>query len=47
MPSGDAQVNGFKCENGERRVDVIDLSKFAELYGVPLSWFPKGKGRGK
>lgn len=28
-----------KCERGERRIDVIELQKFAKLYGLPLSWF--------
>ena len=34
-----------KCETGERRVDVIELSDFAELYGKPLKYFvPKRSG---
>jgi transcriptional regulator with XRE-family HTH domain len=28
-----------KCESGERRVDVIELSEFAEIYRKPLSFF--------
>jgi transcriptional regulator with XRE-family HTH domain len=28
-----------KCERGERRLDVIELNRFAKLYGKPLSWF--------
>lgn len=28
-----------KGETGERRVDVIELAKFARLYGKPLSFF--------
>jgi transcriptional regulator with XRE-family HTH domain len=28
-----------KCESGERRVDVIELAAFAELYKLPLSFF--------
>jgi transcriptional regulator with XRE-family HTH domain len=28
-----------KCESGERRVDVLELGEFAELYGRPLSFF--------
>ncbi|HEU4642142.1 MAG TPA: helix-turn-helix transcriptional regulator [Gemmatimonadaceae bacterium] len=28
-----------KCETGERRVDVIELARFAALYGKPLSYF--------
>ena len=28
-----------KCESGERRVDVVELQKFAELYGKQLSFF--------
>jgi len=28
-----------KCESGERRVDVIELSAFAAIYGVPITVF--------
>ena len=28
-----------KCESGERRVDVIELSKFARLYGKDIGFF--------
>ena len=28
-----------KCETGERRVDVIELGKFATLYGKSIMYF--------
>jgi transcriptional regulator with XRE-family HTH domain len=28
-----------KCELGERRIDPIDLGRFADLYGKPLEYF--------
>ncbi|HEX6536193.1 MAG TPA: helix-turn-helix transcriptional regulator [Gemmatimonadaceae bacterium] len=28
-----------KCESGERRVDAIELSRFALVYDKPLSYF--------
>jgi DNA-binding transcriptional regulator YiaG len=28
-----------KCESGERRVDVVELSLFASLYGKTLAYF--------
>ena len=28
-----------KCESGERRVDVVELEQFGELYGRPFSYF--------
>lgn len=28
-----------KCESGERRVDIIELVNFAQLYGKPLDYF--------
>lgn len=28
-----------KCESGERRVDVVELADFAELYNKPLDFF--------
>jgi ribosome-binding protein aMBF1 (putative translation factor) len=28
-----------KCESGERRLDVVELQKFARLYGKPLNFF--------
>jgi len=34
-----------KCESGERRVDIIELQKFAELYRKPLAFFVKRNKR--
>lgn len=31
-----------KCESGERRVDVVELERFAKLYEKPLSHFLPG-----
>jgi transcriptional regulator with XRE-family HTH domain len=28
-----------KCESGERRVDVVELERFAKLYAKPFSYF--------
>ena len=28
-----------KCEAGERRVDVVELERFAQIYGRPISYF--------
>ena len=28
-----------KCELGERRIDPIDLQRFADLYGKPYEYF--------
>jgi transcriptional regulator with XRE-family HTH domain len=28
-----------KCESGERRVDVIELARFARIYGKPFPFF--------
>ena len=28
-----------KCESGERRIDIIELSDFAHLYRKPLEYF--------
>lgn len=28
-----------KCEQGERRIDVLELKKFSHLYKKPLSYF--------
>jgi len=34
-----------KCEAGERRVDAVELERFARLYGKPLSFFlPNDEG---
>ena len=30
-----------KCESGERRVDVLELKKFAHLYKKPLIYFTR------
>ena len=35
-----------KCELGERRIDPIDLQRFAALYRKPISYFlPSKRGR--
>ena len=37
-----------KCELGERRIDPIDLERFAELYKKPFQYFfPPKRGRGE
>lgn len=28
-----------KCESGERRVDVIELMRFAKIYGKEINYF--------
>ena len=28
-----------KCESGERRVDVVELERFAKTYSKPFSYF--------
>ena len=28
-----------KCESGERRVDAVELARFARLYGKPFGFF--------
>jgi len=34
-----AQSYVAKCESGERRVDALELKKFAHLYKKPLAYF--------
>jgi transcriptional regulator with XRE-family HTH domain len=36
---GARQALVSKVERGERRLDPIELSRFAALYGKPLAWF--------
>lgn len=37
-----------RCESGERRVDIIDLQDFADLYRKPLDYFlPPRKAKGR
>ena len=36
---GKPQSYVAKCENGERRIDVIELAEFAKLYGKTLDYF--------
>ena len=33
-----------KCESGERRIDAVELERFAKLYRKPLSHFLPGLG---
>lgn len=38
-----------KCESGERRIDAVELARFAALYGLPLEHFvgaPASDGAG-
>jgi transcriptional regulator with XRE-family HTH domain len=28
-----------KCENGDRKVEAVELQEFAKVYGVPCSFF--------
>lgn len=30
-----------KCESGERRIDVTELQRFAQIYNKPLDYFVK------
>jgi len=30
-----------KCESGERRIDIVELKKFAEIYKKPIDFFIK------
>lgn len=36
---GETQTFVSKCERGERRLDVIELRKFCQALGLPLSGF--------
>ncbi len=36
---GKPQSYVSKCESGERRVDIVELQKFAALYGKPITFF--------
>jgi transcriptional regulator with XRE-family HTH domain len=38
---GKRQAFVWKSEVGERRVDVIELKQFAEVYEVPIGFFYK------
>jgi transcriptional regulator with XRE-family HTH domain len=39
---GRSQSFVAKSENGERRVDVVELAEYARAYGVPLTFFLRG-----
>lgn len=41
---GQPQSYVSKCENGERRVDVVELVAFARIYRQPLAYFVPGAG---
>lgn len=36
---GKGQAYVWKSEQGERRVDAIELREFARVYGVPITFF--------
>lgn len=36
---GKPQSYVSKCEQGERRIDVIELKAFVRIYGKPLDFF--------
>ena len=36
---GKSQAYVWKSEVGERRVDVVEMKQFAEIYEVPISYF--------
>ncbi len=36
---GQPQSYVSKCESGERRVDVVELEHFAQVYGKPITYF--------
>lgn len=38
---GKPQSYVSSCESGQRRVDLLELSDFARLYGVRITWFLK------
>lgn len=40
---GQPQSFVSKCESGERRVDVVELQRYAQLYGKPLAYFLRGE----
>lgn len=42
---GQPQSFVSKCESGERRVDVVELLTFAELYNKPSTYFLPSGGR--
>jgi len=43
---GQPQSFVSKCESGERRVDALELERFAQLYGKPLTFFLGNKPLG-
>ncbi len=43
---GKPQSYVSKCESGERRVDVVELAAFANIYRRPLNWFVPPHGQG-
>ena len=36
---GARQAFVSKVESGERRIDPVELARFAAIYGKPLAWF--------
>lgn len=44
---GRSQSFVAKSETGERRVDVVELSEFAEVYQKPITFFLVQRRRGR
>lgn len=44
---GQPQSFVSKCESGERRVDAVELERFAKLYGKPLRYFLPAPAKAK
>lgn len=44
---GQPQSFVSKCESGERRIDVVELAQFADLYKKSVAFFVRAAGAGR